>query len=167
MDVKRLVSTTGLVAVLTTVLACGAGGGEDPDLAGRQAAVAEAGAGVMPFDLEATTHVFERMADGGLQQVLADTDDPEQIRLIRAHLSEEAIRFAGGDFHDPAMIHGDGMPGLHALVTGHDRLDVRYAEIDGGAEIRYSTDDPALVEALHQWFAAQLADHGAHARPHR
>jgi hypothetical protein len=121
----------------------------------------------MPFDLEATTHVFEKLEDGGLQTVVADTDDPEQVALIRAHLSDEAARFARGDFHDPASIHGHDMPGLHQLVMGHERLSVAYGEVDRGAEIRYSSEDPALVEALHQWFDAQLSDHGPHAQPHR
>lgn len=133
----------------------------------RQADVAEAGAAVMPFDLDATTHVFEKLDDGGLQTVLADTDDPEQVALIRTHLTEEAERFARGDFHDPAMIHGDDMAGLHALVVGHDRITITYGEVERGAEIRYVSEDPALVDAIHQWFDAQLSDHGEHAQSHR
>ena len=140
---------------------------DDLEAGQRQTAVAEAGRDVMPFDLERTTHVFEKTPDGGLQTVVSDDGDAEQIALIREHLAEEAERFAGGDFHDPEMIHGPEMAGLHALVTGHDRLDIAYAEVDEGAEIRYSSSDPALVEALHQWFDAQLSDHGAHAQPHR
>lgn len=154
---------TPVVAVCTLVaVACA-----DQTLERRQADVSEAGAAVMPFDLDATTHVFEKLPDGGLQTVVADTDDDEQVALIRMHLSEEAERFARGDFHDPAAIHGHDMPGLHALVTGHESLTVVYREVERGAEIRYGSDDPALVEALHQWFDAQLADHGAHAQPHR
>jgi hypothetical protein len=38
--------------------------------------------------------------------------------------------------------------------------------LSNGAQIRYSTKDPALVMALHQWFAAQRADHGHHAVQH-
>lgn len=135
----------------------------DADLQQRQAEVAEAGADVMPFDLDATTHVFDKLPDGGLQTVVADTEDAEQIALIRGHLAEEAERFARGDFHDPAMIHGDDMPGLHALVMGHEGLEITYAEVERGAEIRYRSEDPPLVEALHQWFDAQLMDHGEHA----
>ncbi len=136
-------------------------------IAEREAAVAEAGAEVMPFDLERTTHIFEKLEDGGRQQVLADSDDPEQIRLIREHLGEEAERFAAGDFHDPEMIHGEEMPGLHALVVGHERLTIEYSEIERGAQILYSSGDPELVAAIHAWFDAQLRDHGDHARSHR
>ena len=153
----------GFVACVTIVAAaCG-----PPNLAQRQAEVAAAGSTVMPFDLEATTHVFEKLDDGGLQTVVADADDPDQVALIRAHLAEEAERFARGDFHDPAMIHGDDMPGLHALVMGHDRVVVTYSAIDRGAQIKYTSADPGLVTAIHQWFDAQLRDHGQHAQPHR
>lgn len=149
----------------TTVVAVMAGCGDSAQEQ-RQDQVAEAGAAVMPFDLDATTHIFEKREDGGLQTVVADTEDQEQVALIREHLAEEAARFARGDFHDPAMIHGEDMPGLHALVMGHTRLEVQYEEVARGAEIRYSSDDPALVEALHEWFDAQVSDHGEHAQAH-
>jgi hypothetical protein len=121
----------------------------------------------MPFDLDATTHVFERLEDGGLQTVVADAEDPEQVALIRTHLAEEAERFSRGDFHDPAMIHGNDMAGMHALVVGHDQIKITYRDIEAGAEIRYSAVDPALVAAIHEWFDAQLNDHGQHAQPVR
>lgn len=155
-------TTLGAVLLVTGAASCAT-----PNLEQRQAEVAEAGRTVMPFDLDATTHVFEKLQDGGLQTVVVDVEDPDQVALIRAHLAEEAERFARGDFHDPAMIHGDDMAGLHALVMGHDRLKVTYRDVEGGAEIRYATEDPRLVEAIHQWFDAQLADHGQHAQSHR
>jgi hypothetical protein len=117
----------------------------------------------MPFDLDATTHVFEKLEDGGLQSVVADEEDSTQTALVRTHLAEEAARFARGDFHDPATIHGDDMPGLHVLTTHHEKLTVSYREIERGGEIRYRSDNPEVVAAVHQWFDAQLRDHGSHA----
>ena len=136
----RMVATVGSVCLILLGTACA-----ESSQGTRQAEVAEAGRGVMPFDLDASTHIFEKLPDGGLQTVVADAADPDQVSLIRAHLTEEAERFARGDFHDPAMIHGDDMAGLHALMTGHDRLEVAYREVERGAEIRYATDDPALA----------------------
>lgn len=121
----------------------------------------------MPFDLDRTTHFFEPMEDGGLQTILSDDGDVEQVDLIRAHLAEEAERFARGDFHDPSMIHGENMAGLHALVTGHERLSVSYDDVDLGGEIRYGSRDAELVDAIHEWFEAQVRDHGEHAQSHR
>ena len=133
---------------------------------GRIAEVAERGRAVMPFDLDKTTHVFEPAGHGGRQMVLAkDATDSEQIALIRTHLLSEAEKFRRGDFSDPAAIHGPQMPGLAELEAGAARIDVQYTETLAGAQIVYTTDEPALVDALHRWFAAQIADHGDHAMP--
>ena len=101
-----------VVASLAFVTAA-CGGSE---LEQRRTEVAQEGGAVMPFDLERTTHVFESLERGGLQTVVSDDEDQEQVALIRTHLADEAERFARGDFHDPSMIHGDGMPGLHVLI---------------------------------------------------
>ena len=98
------------LAVLLSATACA-----ESELAQRQSEVAEIGSAVMPFDLERSTHVFERTPSGGVQTVSSDDGDEAQIRLIRSHLAEEAGRFASGDFHDPEMIHGEDMPGLPTL----------------------------------------------------
>ena len=129
----------------------------------RQAEVAERGREVMPFDLERTTHIFKPLPTGGLQQVISDDDDHEQIALIRTHLLKEVERFQAGDFHDPAMIHGNEMPGLHTLMTRADEITMTYQELPDGGEILYTSKDEAIIEALHLWFEAQLSDHGHHA----
>ena len=67
----------------------------------RLAEVAAMGAQVMPFDLERTTHIFEKRDNGGLQQVVSDDGDTLQVELIRAHLAEEVERFGKGDFQTP------------------------------------------------------------------
>ena len=152
-----------LYIILVALLALASCGAAAPD---RQEEVAERGAEVMPFDLERTTHIFEKLDNGGLQQVITDDGDTEQIRLIREHLAEEAGRFQNGDFHDPAMIHGDDMAGLHELVMGADQLTIAYNEIEGGAQILYSAEDTDLINALHAWFDQQVSDHGSHAEGH-
>jgi hypothetical protein len=130
----------------------------------RQEEVATKGAQVMPFDLEQTMHVFQPQDNGGLQTVTAkDPANSQQIALIQAHLQEEAAKFRQGDFSDPAKIHGEDMPGLAALRVGAGQIDVQYASLPNGAQIQYTTKNPALIAALHQWFAAQLSDHGHHA----
>jgi hypothetical protein len=153
---RKRAAAAVVVAVVALAAACGGGG------AGRQAAVAEHGAEVMPFDLDATTHRFTPV-DGGLVQtvVVRDPSDRRQVGLVRAHLAAEADRFAAGDYGDPARIHGTGMPGLADLEDGGARIAVTYAEVPGGARITYTTGDPALVRALHRWGRAQVADHGS------
>jgi hypothetical protein len=131
----------------------------------RQANVAQHGAQVMPFNLKATTHVFTKTADGGVQRVIAkDPVDAAQIRLIRTHLKELQSQFRRGDFSDPAQIHGRDMPGLAQLAAAKPgELTIDYKEIKRGAELTYRSRNPRLVAAIGAWFDAQLADHGADA----
>lgn len=129
----------------------------------RQEEVAERGSEVMPFDLERTTHLFEKTAYGGLQQVLSNDSDREQIGLIQAHLQEEALRFQQGDFDDPAQIHGDEMPGLAVLRADYGQVEVVYTPLSDGAQIDYKAETPEVTAAIHVWFDAQLTDHGVHA----
>ncbi len=115
----------------------------------------------MPFDLTRTRHVFTDLPDGGLQTVSAlSIGDSLQVRLIREHLGSERDRFERGDFDDPMAIHGHTMPGLAELRAGASHIEVEYTPIEGGAQLRYRTTDPALIETLHRWFEAQRMDHG-------
>jgi hypothetical protein len=119
---------------------------------------------VMPFDMNRTLHIFKPTADGGVQIVQVHDTDPKQIALVRSHLRKEASAFAHGDFSDPAQIHGMDMPGLAQLRAGASRIAIRYADRADGGSIRYKTLDRQLVAAIHEWFAAQVKDHGLHAR---
>ena len=77
-----------ILCVCALAVACGG----ETAVEDRHTEVARAGAAVMPFDLDRTTHIFETTERGGLQQVLSDDGDPEQIRSIREHLSDEVLR---------------------------------------------------------------------------
>ena len=128
----------------------------------RQDIVAERGVAVMPFDLKATTHIFTKTKMGGTQKVITKkANDASQIRLTREHLKAIAAQFSEGDFSGPTHIHGAEMPGLAALKEAKPlEIKVQYREVKSGAELRYTTDNPKLVTALHEWFDAQLLDHG-------
>jgi hypothetical protein len=129
--------------------------------ANRQAMIHEQGSAFMPFDLDRTTHVFKSTEIGGIETVIAkDPADSQQIGLIQQHLEHQTMRFRDGDFGDPASIHGTGMPGLAELAAGASKFTFSYAALPNGAQINYETNDPRLIDALHRWFAAQLADHG-------
>jgi hypothetical protein len=133
----------------------------------RQAEVAKRGAQVMPFDLEKTVHVFQKLEDGGLQKVVVkDPSNKEQVPLIQSHLKAESEKFRKGDFSDPAKIHGEDMPGLAELKAGAKQIDIRYTSLPDGAQVRYTTKNTKLLAALHRWFDAQLSDHGHHASGH-
>ena len=138
----------------------------DPGAPSRQEQVAAKGAGVMPFDLTRTTHFFDDNATGGVETITANTQDAQQIDLIRSHLAAEAKRFGHGDFSDPAKIHGADMPGLAGLSSAGGRLRVTYSDVPGGASLTYASEDKAIIAAIHDWFGAQRFDHAAHAHLH-
>lgn len=126
--------------------------------------IAERGRHVMPFNLEKTQHVFEKTARGGLQQVVAkDVGDAEQIAHIRQHLASINRGFQQGDFSRQRRIHGEDMPGITELVASYQHVSFKFRDLPNGAEIAYSADDSALVDAIHRYFDAQLTDHGRHA----
>lgn len=127
--------------------------------------VARRGAGVMPFDLERTLHVFTKTPQGGVQRVFAkDPEDQRQIELIRQHLRQIADAFRQGDYSGPASIHGDTMPGLSTLRgAAPGQIQIDYQELPDGAQIKYTTASPELIGAIHRWFDAQLSDHARHA----
>ena len=119
-----------LVAALLTI--AGAACGSDQNLAERQEAVAEAGAEVMPFPLDETTHIFTDTQSGGRQDVVADDPTDEvTIDSIRDHLAEEAAKFQKGDFSDPEAIHGSARP-----------VGAEYCVVAGHAAFRYSWMSP-------------------------
>lgn len=128
----------------------------------REAAVAERGKDVMPFDLTATLHVFTKTAEGGVQKVVArNASDFKQVRLVRTHLKDLRVQFLKGDYSGPSHIHGAHMPGLADLeAAAPGQIAIDYKEVKSGAELSYRTSDPVLVAALHDWFDAQVADHG-------
>jgi len=128
----------------------------------RQADVAGRGAEVMPFSLDATLHVFTKTAEGGVQKVVARrAGDATQVKLVREHLKEIRGQFLKGDFSGPAHIHGMQMPGLADLQAAKPgQVAIAYRDVPQGAQLTYATADPVLVAALHEWFDAQVSDHG-------
>lgn len=128
----------------------------------RQADVSKRGSDVMPFSLEATTHIFTKSAEGGIQRVVAkNASDATQVKLVRMHLQKIRAQFLKGDFAGPSHIHGQDMPGLAELKAAKlGQIGITYKDVKGGAELTYQTVNATLVAALHQWFDAQLSDHG-------
>jgi hypothetical protein len=132
-----------------------------------QADVRENGSAVMPFSITGTLHVFQKTPTGGIQRVEAREGNADQIPLIRNHLRRIAASFRTRHFESPAQIHGESMPGLAALRGASQAdLEIAYRDIESGGEITYEGRTPAIRRALHDWFDAQLADHGHDAMDH-
>jgi hypothetical protein len=152
---------SAFLAVLATLGVLYTAGLFTPATPTRQAIVHAIGSQVMPFDLDKTTHIFDMSDTGGVQRVVVkDPKDTAQIALIQQHVEHEAMQFRAGNFADPATLHSTNMPGLQDLTAGAAKITIEYTALPNGAQITYTTQDAHLVTALHQWFGAQLSDHG-------
>ena len=135
----------------------------DSAMTSRQMQVEQNGVSVMPFDQTRTMHMFRPTPTGGTETIVSNDSDPKQVALIRSHLKKEAAAFARGDYTDPASIHGMQMPGLATLASNASKMDVVYESVQDGAEGVFTTRDASALKALHDWFEAQVSDHGSHA----
>jgi len=71
---------------------------------------------------------------------------------------------ATGGLQQVVVKHGAQMPGLAKLTAAkRGEISIQYGELPEGAQIEYSSKSENLIAALHAWFDAQLADHGADA----
>lgn len=122
---------------------------------------------VVPYKLDLVQQTFTKTVHGGIQHVVAKSaDDAKQIKLIQAHLAEIANQFRKGDFSVTERMHGADMPGLAKLKTAKtDDIRFEYKPLDNGAQIHYSTEYPQFVQALHEWFDAQISEHGSDTLP--
>lgn len=118
---------------------------------------------LVPYKLDQVRQTFTKTVHGGVQHVIAKSaGDTRQIKLIQAHLSEIAGQFRKGDFSVTERMHGADMPGLTQLkMAKTDDIRFEYKTLDNGAQIHYSTEYPQFVQALHEWFDAQISEHGS------
>jgi glutathione S-transferase len=122
---------------------------------------------VLPYALDQVLQTFTKTVHGGVQHVVAKSaDNTRQIKLIQAHLLEIANEFRKGDFSVTERMHGADMPGLAQLKTAEtDDIKFEYKALENGAQIHYSTEYPQFVQALHEWFDAQMVEHGSDVIP--
>lgn len=127
----------------------------------RQQMIHEQGMNVMPFSLDKTEHIFKKTETGGTQRVVVrDANYTDDLQLIRMHLQMEARNFSQGNFSDPTSLHGESMAGLSVLRVNFSKMKVIYSEIENGAKIDFETTDSETISAIHNWFDAQVSDHG-------
>ena len=122
---------------------------------------------VVPYTLDQALQTFTKTVHGGVQHVVAKSaDDTRQIKLIQAHLLEISSQFRKGDFSVTERMHGADMPGLAQLKTAQtDDIKFEYKALENGAQIHYATEYPQFVQALHEWFDAQMIEHGSDVMP--
>lgn len=151
----------GFLLFSTTTLALEKAGSEQIDEVDRRMQQ------VVPFAVDQTLETFSKTVHGGVQHVVAKSaDNTQQIKLIQAHLLKIADEFRKGDFSVTERVHGADMPGLAQLKMAEtDDIKFQYKALPNGAQIHYSTEYPKYVQALHEWFDAQMSEHGNEAIP--
>jgi hypothetical protein len=125
------------------------------------AALQQRGREAMGVDQYTSTHRFDALPDGGRIELQRDSDDPEGVATIRAHLRGIADAFANGDFGTPAAVHAQQVPGTAVMAERRAAIRYVYRDLPRGGEVRIVTADPAAVEAIHAFMAFQRSDHRA------
>ena len=116
---------------------------------------------LVPYNLDQTVQTFSKTVHGGVLHVVAkSSSETQQIKLIQANLLKMANEFKKGDYSDTERIHGADMPGLVQLKKAEiDDIRFEYRALPNGAQIHFSSEYPLFVDALHEWFDAQISDH--------
>src|SRR6185369_17122682 len=114
----------------------------------------------MGFDQMKTTHHFLLQEQGGSIEVTANNaDDVESSKQIRMHLKHIAMMFAEGNFKAPMLIHDQTPPGVPVMQKLKSEIKYDYEEIDRGAAVRISTQNPAALQAIHDFLRFQIKEH--------
>ena len=115
---------------------------------------------VMGFDHTKTTHHFSLQETGGSIEVTANSsDDVESSEQIRMHLKHIAMMFAEGNFNAPILIHDQTPPGVPVMQKLKHEIKYDYEEIDRGAAVRISTNNPTALKAIHDFLRFQIKEH--------
>ncbi|MGR9086471.1 MAG: aspartate carbamoyltransferase [Gammaproteobacteria bacterium] len=116
----------------------------------------------VPYDVDKTLQTFTKTVHGGVQHVVVKSEgDMQQVRLIQDYLRQLVNEFRKGDFTGTERLHGAKMPGLIQLKKAEtDDIFYEFQSLPNGAQIHYSSEYPQYVQALHEWFDAQMGEHG-------
>ena len=125
------------------------------------AALQARGHQAMGVDQYTSTHRFDALPDGGRIELQRDTDDPEGIATVRAHLRAIADAFARGDFATPAFVHDGPVPGTEVMAARRAAIRYTYHDLPRGGEVRVTTVDAEALASIHAFMAFQRGDHRA------
>jgi hypothetical protein len=124
----------------------------------------------LPYATDKTETTYTRTVHGGVQHVVVKSaSDSRQIKAVQQHLQRLIEQYRKGDFSMPERMHGKDMPGLAQLkMAKPDDIRFDYKSLENGGQIHFSSEYPQFVGALHEWFDAQISEHGNPAQsPHQ
>ena len=115
----------------------------------------------MGVDQSTSAHQFDALPDGGRIELQRVVDDTAGVAAIRRHLREIAAAFAAGDFHTPAFVHMQQVPGTAVMAAKRGAITYVVHDLPRGGEVRITTHDPDALAAVHEFIAFQRRDHRA------
>jgi len=112
--------------------------------------------------LEGIEQTFTKTVHGGFQHVVVKSvKSASQIKLLQTQLMNMVEQFQNGDFSQSERLYGVDMPGLAELKRAEaNEIKFEYQPLANGGQIHYSSEEPQLVQALHEWFTVQKQSHG-------
>ena len=84
-----------------------------------------------------------------------DLSDSKTLALVRRSMKWQRGEYLRADY-SAGQSGGKDVPGRATLEygTSHNSLNCEYREVDGGAELRWYTNDSVMIDALREWAAA-------------
>jgi hypothetical protein len=157
----------GLAALLAVAVAsASACAGSDALTGGASETKAGVFAALQARGGQATTHLFDALADGGRIERQSDVDDPAAVDKIRRRLREIREAFASGDFSLQTFVHMRELPGMAVMAVKKDRIGYVYRDLPRGGELRLVTNDPDAIRAIHEFVAFLRERHRGGGRHH-
>jgi hypothetical protein len=89
-----------------------------------------------------------------------DPHDQTSIEQVRRHLQHVAKMFAAGDSSIPKAVHAELPSGAARMKSMASELHYEYKTVDGGAQVRISSEDTKAVAAVHEFLRYQIREHG-------
>jgi len=116
----------------------------------------------LPYAVDQSVESFSQTVHGGIMHITAKSaGDTQQIKRIQQYLRKTAEEFNKGDFSSTERFHGPDMPGLAQMKAAKpDDIRYEYKALSNGGQIHFSTEYPQLLNAIHAWIDAQIAEHG-------
>ncbi len=117
---------------------------------------------LLPYAVDQALEGFAKTPDGGVMQIVVKpSGDETQIKPMQQYLRQTAKEYGKGDFSSTERFHGTDMPGLAQMKSAKTgEIRYQYKALRNGGQIRFSTEYPQLLEALHAWIEAQIKEHG-------
>jgi hypothetical protein len=111
---------------------------------------------VLLHDPKQVIETWKPLADG-MELTVRPTDatNINALATIRRTLKWQRGEYLRADYSDPRFGAKD-IPGRADLEfgTAHEALNVRYIEVDGGAQLRWITKDEVMLDSLKEWATA-------------